>query len=89
MREALNLDYSLLIPEYLLGALALAIIGVDMFMPKVRKDMLPWIAAAGLVVAFLVSLAWVDTEDNFAGLVERVLLLFKLLNVCARNRLRR
>ena len=40
MRE-LNLDYSLLIPEYILGAVALLIISVDVFMPAVRKQM-PW-----------------------------------------------
>ena len=52
MRETLNLDYSLLIPEYILGGLALLIIVVDLFMPKVRKESLPYITAAGLVVAF-------------------------------------
>jgi len=69
MREVLNLDYSLLIPEYLLGALAVLIIVVDMLFPKVKKDILGVIAAAGLVVVFIVSLLYVDTEDNFAGLI--------------------
>ncbi len=69
MREVLNLDYSLLIPEYLLGALAVLIIVVDMLFPKVKKDMLPVITGAGLIVVFIVSLLYVDTEDNFAGLI--------------------
>ncbi len=68
MREGLNLDYSLLIPEYLLGGLALLIIFVDLMMPKVRKEMLPLITAAGLIVAFCVSLAYLNTTNNFAGL---------------------
>ena len=42
MREALNLDYSLLIPEYLLGLLAILIIAVDMLLPNVKKQMLPY-----------------------------------------------
>jgi NADH-quinone oxidoreductase subunit N len=69
MRPDLNLDYSLLIPEYLLGGLAVLILAVDMFMPNVRKGMLPVIAAVGLVITFLISLLYLDTEDNFAGLI--------------------
>jgi NADH-quinone oxidoreductase subunit N len=69
MRPDLNLDYSLLIPEYLLGGLAVLILAVDMLMPNVRKSMLPVIAAAGLVITFVVSLLYLDTEDNFAGLI--------------------
>jgi NADH-quinone oxidoreductase subunit N len=68
MREGLNLDYSLLIPEYLLGGLAVVIIFADLMLPKLRKEMLPVITAIGLIVAFCVSLAYVDTTDNFAGL---------------------
>jgi NADH-quinone oxidoreductase subunit N len=69
MREGLNLDYSLLIPEYILGGLAVLIVAIDLFVPKIRKDMLAYITAAGLVLAFVVSLAYVDTDDNFAGLI--------------------
>jgi NADH-quinone oxidoreductase subunit N len=69
MRPDLNLDYSLLVPEYLLGGLAVLILAVDMFMPNVRKGMLPVIAAVGLVITFVISLLYVDTEDNFAGLI--------------------
>ena len=69
MPDELNLDYSLLIPEYILGALAILIVAVDMLMPRVRKEALPLIAAAGLAIAFLVSLAYIDTKDNFAGLI--------------------
>ncbi len=68
MRDGLNLDYSLMIPEYLLGGLALLIIFVDLMLPKVRKEMLPVITAAGLIVAFCVSLAYINTTNNFAGL---------------------
>ena len=68
MREGLNLDYSLLIPEYLLGGLAVLILFVDLMLPKVRKEILPVITAIGLIVAFCVSLAYVNTNDNFGGL---------------------
>jgi NADH-quinone oxidoreductase subunit N len=69
MRPDLNLDYSLLIPEYLLGGLAVLILAVDMLMPNVRKSMLPVIAAVGLAITFVISLLYLDTEDNFAGLI--------------------
>jgi len=68
MRDVINLDYSLLIPEYLLGLVAIAIIAVDLFLPKTNKKVLPVIALLGLAAAFGVSLAYIDTTDNFAGL---------------------
>lgn len=69
MREGLNLDYALLIPEYILGGFALLILAADLFMPNIKKSMLPVIAAVGLVIAFAVSFAYLDTTDNFAGLI--------------------
>jgi len=69
MREVVNLDYGLLIPEYVLGGLALIILAVDLLMPRVRKEMLPYITGVGLIGAFIFSLAYVDTSDDFAGLI--------------------
>jgi len=69
MREGLNLDYALLIPEYMLGGLALLVVAVDMLMPNVRKQLLPVITGLGLIGAFVVSLAYLDETDNFAGLI--------------------
>ncbi len=65
----LNLDYALLVPEYVLAALAATVLVLDMAVPRFRKDMLAYATAGGLLVAFLVSLAYIDTEDNFAGLI--------------------
>ena len=69
MRPDLNLDYALLIPEYLLGGLALLIVAIDLFMPRERKSLLPYVTGGGLIIAFLVSFAYLDTDDNFAGLI--------------------
>ena len=69
MREVINLDYSLLIPEYILGLTALIIITVDLFWPKVDRVILPVLAGLGLIVAFLVSRADLDTTDNIGGLL--------------------
>jgi NADH-quinone oxidoreductase subunit N len=69
MIEGLNFDYSLLIPEYILGLLAIALIGLDVFAPRFRKPLIPLVAAAGLAGVFVLSFAWIDTDDNFAGLI--------------------
>jgi NADH-quinone oxidoreductase subunit N len=68
MRDVVNLDYAVLIPEYILGLVAVAIIAADLLAPRLRKDALPVIAGAGLIAAFAASLAYVDTTDDFAGL---------------------
>ncbi len=69
MIEGLNFDYSLLIPEYILGALALVLIGLDVFLPKFPRAWLPYVAAAGLAGVFALSFAWINTNDNFAALI--------------------
>jgi NADH-quinone oxidoreductase subunit N len=68
MNDGLNLEYSLLIPEFLLAGLAIAVLAIDMFMPQ-RRNILPWLTLAGLVGVFAVSLAWIDHEEDFAGLI--------------------
>jgi NADH-quinone oxidoreductase subunit N len=66
----LNLDYSLLVPEIILAFLALAVVTIDLFMPRERRgNILPTITAAGLAGVFVISLLWIDTEEEFAGLI--------------------
>ena len=40
-------DLTLLIPEFLLTALAFIVLGVDLFLPDRRKQILPAIAVVG------------------------------------------
>ena len=61
MRPDLNLDYSLLIPELLLGGLALAILFIDL-MTKVKKESLPYITVAGLIVALPILIVFVASS---------------------------
>ncbi len=65
----LNLDYSLLIPEYLLAALAALVVTVDLMVPRIRKEWLAYISAAGLLAILFGSLGWVNKDSNFAGLL--------------------
>ncbi|HXH21856.1 MAG TPA: NADH-quinone oxidoreductase subunit N [Dehalococcoidia bacterium] len=69
MIEGLNFDYSLLIPEYVLGLVAAVLVGLDLAAPRFPKRLMPWIAAATLAGVFALSFAWLDTEDDFAGLI--------------------
>ena len=40
-------DYTIFIPEYIAAAMAVAIIGIELFAPKFRKDWLAYVTAAG------------------------------------------
>src|SRR3990170_8595262 len=67
---SLNLDYSLLTPEFLLAALAAVVLGLDLLAPaRFRRDLLPCVSAAGLAGILGGSLAWVNKESDFAGLI--------------------
>lgn len=65
----LNLDYTLFIPEFLLVGLVVLVVALDLFAPQVRKSLLSYVTAAGLLATAGVSLAWIDVESDFAGLV--------------------
>ncbi len=65
----LNYDYTLFIPEFLLGGLVVLIMAIDLFVPKVRKLYLSFVAAAGLLATAGVSLAWIDDELQFAQII--------------------
>ena len=65
----LNYDYTAFIPEFILMGLAALVVAIDFFLPQVRKTWLAWVAAAGLAATAGISLAWVDKEVDFAGIV--------------------
>ncbi len=69
MSSELNLDYSLLTPEFCLAGLAGLILALDLFVPAFRKEWLPYVAAAGLLGTLGLSLGWVNKESEFAGLL--------------------
>ena len=69
MPEELNLDYSLLTPEFCLAGLAALIVALDLFVPRFRKDWLAYVTAAGLVAILGLSLGWLKKESDFAGLI--------------------
>jgi NADH-quinone oxidoreductase subunit N len=64
------MDWSLLIPEYILAGWAAMIIFLDLFWGRLRKDQLAYVAAAGALVATLVSLIWVNEDLAFGNLLQ-------------------
>ncbi len=69
MPSDLNLDYSLLTPEFCLAGLAAAVLALDLFVPRFRKEWLPYATAAGLVAVLGLSFGWVNKQSDFAGLL--------------------
>ncbi len=79
MPAELNLDYSLLTPEFCLGGLAALVVGLDLFLPQFRKEWLPYLTAAGLAGVMGMSFGWIDVQSDFAGLlfVDKYTLFFR------------
>ncbi len=65
----LNLDYTLFIPEFVLAGLVVLIVALDLYVPRMRKMWLSYIAAAGLAATAGISLAWVDKQSDFARII--------------------
>ena len=71
MGNALNMQYSLLLPEILLAVTAFVVVFADLFSAelKIGYRLLPLLTVAGLVAALAASLIFVDTTDNFSLLI--------------------
>ncbi|MBI5289690.1 MAG: hypothetical protein HY873_12025, partial [Chloroflexi bacterium] len=65
----LNFDYALFIPEFLLGGLVVLLVALDLYVPQVKKSWLSYVAAVGLLIVAGVSLAWIDKDGDFAGII--------------------
>jgi NADH-quinone oxidoreductase subunit N len=75
MTQGLNFEWSLLAPEYILLGWAAMIVLVDLFWEgpirrRPSKEALGYLAAAGALVAGLVSLLWVNEEKDFARVLD-------------------
>jgi NADH-quinone oxidoreductase subunit N len=68
--EDLNLDWSLLTPEYILAGWAGMVVMLDLFWPQLGKRNLAYVAAAGALTAALVSLIWIDEDTHFGTLID-------------------
>ncbi len=65
----LNFDYTLFLPEYILAGLAVLVVVLDLYLPRLPKSWLSYVAALGLAATAGVSLAWVNKQSDFAQIV--------------------
>src|SRR5262245_53317862 len=77
----MNLDYSLLIPEYFVIAWAFLVMGVELFFPRLRTDIPAYLAAAGAIAALVISLFWIDENAEFGAIfnVDNYTTFFRVL----------
>ena len=66
----LNLEWELLVPEYILAGWAGVVVLLDLFWGRLRKDQLAYVAAAGALASSLSALLWVNDDTDFAGLID-------------------
>jgi NADH-quinone oxidoreductase subunit N len=64
------MDYSLLIPEYVLGGLAFLVAGLELAVPRLRKDVIAYLGALCAVIALVISLFFIGVNKSFAGLLQ-------------------
>src|SRR3989337_2764812 len=67
---SLNLEWSLLAPEYVLAGWAGMVVLLDLFWGRLRKEQLAYVAAAGALASALTALIWVNDDTNFANLID-------------------
>jgi NADH-quinone oxidoreductase subunit N len=79
-----DIDFALLLPEFLLAGLGFLVVGVELFLPDERKNRVSAaIAAVGLVgiMAFSLVFLWGEEDSLYDGLyrIDKYALLFKAL----------
>ena len=64
-------DYGLLMPEFVLGALALLVLGADLLMPARLRYLLGYVSALSLagLLGFSLTYLWGETDVLHGGLV--------------------
>ncbi|MDA0988642.1 MAG: NADH-quinone oxidoreductase subunit N [Chloroflexi bacterium] len=75
------MNYLLFAPEFTLTAVAFAVLGVDLFLPRDKKGYLPALSVVGLIGVFVLSLRylWGRDTDLYDGLflIDNFSLFFK------------
>jgi NADH-quinone oxidoreductase subunit N len=58
------MNYLLFAPEFTLTAVAFAVLGVDLFLPRDKKSYLPALSVVGLIGVFVLSLCYLWSKDT-------------------------
>jgi NADH-quinone oxidoreductase subunit N len=67
--SSLNIDFSAILPEIFLTAVALFVLGLDFFVPKKHKSILGYLSILGLVLLLPIVILSSGTSPSFGGMV--------------------
>ena len=66
----MDLEYELMIPEFVLAGLASAIVALGLLFPRLRQEVLGYTAAAAtLVLLVLTAVFYINVNDDFANII--------------------
>lgn len=77
----MNIDFSLLTPEFLLVGIAFLLLAIDLFLPMDKKDYLPYIGAIGLIAVLGTTLSSTGNQGalyNGIYIVDKYAIFFKV-----------
>ena len=77
----MNVDFALLVPEFLLVGLAFGLFTVDLFIPNNKKDILPYLAVAGLLAVAGSAFTLIGNEGSLYAniyVVDKYAIFFKV-----------
>jgi NADH-quinone oxidoreductase subunit N len=64
-------DYTIFIPEFIAAGFAILVIGIELWWPKVRKDLLAYITCVGAVAWGVSALFYIGKDvGNYQGLIQ-------------------
>jgi NADH-quinone oxidoreductase subunit N len=83
--EKLHIDFGAILPEMMLTAVALAVLVLDLFLPKRHKSLLGGLSVLGLVVLLPVVVVNAGSSPSFGGMVlaDHFAAFFKVIFILA------
>ena len=76
------MNYSLFMPEFVITVIAFGVLAIDLFLPRDRKDYIPYVNISGLLVVLAISIIYLWGKDTnlYQGLffVDHFSVFFKL-----------
>ncbi len=83
--DSLNIDFSAILPEIFLTAVALVVLVFDFFLPKQRKAILGYLSIVGLVILLPIVILSAGTRPSFGDMVvaDHFAVFFKIIFILA------
>ena len=83
--DSLNINFSAILPEIFLTAVALVVLVFDFFLPKQRKAILGYLSIVGLVILLPIVILSAGTRPSFGDMVvaDHFAVFFKIIFILA------